>query len=106
MNRLRKPGEARARDLDLRDVAAERFAQGGAELLRDRARLLAERRRQQHRGVRRVVAEVRARRALELRGLDAGAVAERGRGVGDRGSQRAYGVGLHHWISSGMARGR
>ena len=57
--------EARAGDLDLLDAVAERLLERGAELLRDRARRLAQEGREQHRRVRRVVAEAGLLRALQ-----------------------------------------
>jgi hypothetical protein len=57
--------EARAGDLDPVDAVAQRLLERGAELLRDRARRLAQERGEQHRRVRRVVAEARLLRALQ-----------------------------------------
>ena len=75
---VEEPG---AGDLDALDSLTEPVAQHVAQALRDGARRLAEHRREQHRGVRRVVAEVGARRALELR-LGAGPIAGELRGAG------------------------
>ena len=63
MNRFRKPGPAMS---TCSTALAEPLAERLAEPLGDRARGLAERRRKQHRGVGRVVAEVGPRRAVEL----------------------------------------
>jgi hypothetical protein len=92
---VEEPG---AGDLDAIDVAAERLLDRGAKPLGDDARLLAHRRRQQHRRVRRVVAEIRPGRALELGRRHAPAVAERGGGVGDGAAQGADRVclGVRH----------
>ena len=73
--------EARPRDLDLVHGRSKARAQRVAEPLRDRPRLLAQRGRQQQRGIRRVVAEVRLGRPLEPRHVHQTVAAELGGGL-------------------------
>ena len=91
--------EARAGDLVLGEAGAQALLERFTKPLRDLTRRRADARGEQHRGVRRVVAEAVASRALDARrgaGLGAVAVAQRGRCRLDGGAkilQRSHGVG-------------
>ena len=99
-DRLEVPGvgheqvqKARAGDLDLLHRRSEPLPQGLAEALRDRPWRLTQRRREQHRGVGGVVAEVGPRRAIELGLGHPAAARERGGGLGNGGVEVGDGIG-------------
>jgi hypothetical protein len=77
--------EAGAGDLDLLDTVGQPLLQRRAEALGDRARRLSQRRRKQHRRVRRVVAEPGLLRPLEAEPVAGGAAVAQLAGGGDHG---------------------
>ncbi len=96
--------EAGPRDLHALDGLAEPVAEPLAQLLRDRARRLAHGRREQHRRVRGVIAEVRPRRAVELQARAAPVPRQVSGGLFD--GAREVGDGIHAPTNSDTARGR